>query len=79
MSDEIIEIDFCFLEEKLNKGKRNRLKNLLNDLMELYTGIVGMIGCETDCSMALFQTKEPYPHNDYSIKKLKHYTIPKIL
>jgi hypothetical protein len=74
LSDEIIQIDFCFLEEELNKGKMNRLKNLLNDLMELYNGIVGIIGCETDCSTVLFETKEPNPHKDYTIKKLKHYT-----
>ena len=74
LSDEIIQIDFCFLEEKLNKGKMNRLRSLLNDLMKLYDGIVGIIGCEIDCSTALFETKETYPHKDYSIKNLKHYT-----
>jgi hypothetical protein len=73
-SDEIIQINFCFLGENINKGKMDRLKQLLNDLMRLYNGIVGIIGCETDCGMVLFETREPYPHKDYSIKKLKHYT-----
>jgi hypothetical protein len=72
-------VDFCFLEEKLNKGKMNKLRILLNNLLELYNGIVGIIGCEIDCSMVLFETKEAYPHKDYSIKKLKHYTTEDIV
>jgi hypothetical protein len=74
LSDEVMEIDFCFLEKELNKSKIDKLKYLLNASMGLYDGIVGMIGCETTCSMVLFGTKEPYPHKDYSIKKIKHFT-----
>ena len=74
LSEEIIQIDFCFLEEKPNKGKMKRLGKLLNDLMKLYDGIVGIIGCEIDCGTVLFETEEAYPHKDYSIKKIKHYT-----
>jgi hypothetical protein len=74
LSEEIIQIDFCFLEEKLNKEKKQRLEKLLNDLMKLYDGIVGIIGYETDCGTVLFETEELYPHEDYSIKNIKHYT-----
>ena len=74
LSDEIIQICFCFLEEKINKGKMNRLRNLLKDLLKLYNGIVGMIGWETVCNLALFDTKNAYPHKDYSIKRIKHLT-----
>ncbi|MDR2906077.1 MAG: hypothetical protein LBU73_09000 [Helicobacteraceae bacterium] len=78
LSDEILEIDFCFLEENVNKNKMKKLKYLLNDLMKLYDGIVGVIAVETDCSMIFFETKEPYPHKDYSLKKIKHFTNEEI-
>jgi vacuolar-type H+-ATPase subunit F/Vma7 len=74
LSDEIIEIDFCFLEEDMNKNKMKKLKSLLNDLIALFNGIVGMIGWEMDCGLVFFETNETYPHKDYSIKKMKHYT-----
>jgi hypothetical protein len=51
-----------------------RLDQLLKDLMKLYNGIASVIGCETDCGTVLFETKEAYPHKDYLIKNLKHYT-----
>ncbi|MDR2941792.1 MAG: hypothetical protein LBV17_04285 [Treponema sp.] len=57
LSDEVIEIDFCFLEEKINENIKNKLKRFFNDSMELYDGIAGMIGCETTCSLALFEAK----------------------
>jgi hypothetical protein len=69
LSDEIVEIDFCFLDDNLNNNQRKELKKFLYDLIVLFNGIVGMIGCETDCRLLFFDTNETYPHKDYSIKR----------
>jgi hypothetical protein len=68
LSDEIIEIDFCFLDDNLNNDHMKKLKQFLYDLILLFNGIVGMIGWETDCGLLFFDTNEAYPHKDYSIK-----------
>jgi hypothetical protein len=74
LSDEIIQIDFCFSEEDVDKKVMKKLKQLLNDLIIQYNGIVGMVGWETVCNMMFFKTKETFPHKKYSIKNLIHYT-----
>jgi hypothetical protein len=74
LSYEIVEIDFCFLDDNLNNNQRKELKKFLYDLIVLFNGIVGMIGCETDCGLLFFDTNETYPHKDYSMKRIKHYT-----
>jgi uncharacterized protein YutD len=74
LSDEIMQIDYCFLEDKVDKARMKKLKNLLKDSMELFDGIVGMIGYETVCHLVLFETENTYPNKDYTIKKLKHCT-----
>jgi len=74
LSDEIIQICFCFFEEDINKKGMTKLKELLNDLMLEFNGIVGMVGYETVCNMIFFKTKKDYPNKEYTVKKLEYYT-----
>ena len=71
LSDEIVQICFCFFEEDINKKS---MKELLNDLMVEFNGIVGMIGYETVCNMVFFKTKKDYPNKEYTVKNLEYYT-----
>jgi hypothetical protein len=74
LSDEIAQIDFCFFEEEINEKEMKELKQLLNDLIIGFNGIVGMVGWETVCSMIFFKTEKDYPNKEYARRKLKHYT-----
>ena len=75
LSDEIVLIDFWFLgdefsKQPITKNEQPKFKNFLEEMLCVYGGFVGTLGWEADCS-SLFETKNPYPHKDYSIKNLK--------
>jgi hypothetical protein len=74
LSDELIQIDFCFSDGDVNEKDIVKFKLLLNELIVEYDGIVGMIGWETVSNMIFFKIKEDFPHKEYSIKNLIHYT-----
>ena len=75
LSDEITLIDFWFLgdefsKQPITKKEQPKFKKFLEEILCVYDGFVGTLGWEADCS-SLFETKNSYPHKDYSMKNLK--------
>ena len=80
LSDEIVLINFWFLgdefsKQPITKKEQPKFKKFLEEALSVYDGFVGTLGWEEDCS-CLFETDNPYPNKDYSIKNLKLNAMP---